>query len=361
MHYVDYKFIKLLGSFLTRFKDLGNDVFTFRCPICGDSKKKESKTRGYIFGHDKPRFLCHNCGASSSLLSFIRHIDEGLYLQYRLEKFKKGPKPKNEFNDNIFATPKIETRLAQNEELFGAVKLSSPTADPIITEYAFQTRKIPESFNISLYSTPNVDELVKETKLYTDRQVPKLPALVIPFFDEDRSLDWLQCRVMHPSFRYITLNVSGNEHAPKVWGIEYIDWEKPVYITEGPIDAMCLRNALAIAGVANTKTIRWIQEQAKSKIIFCYDNDYSKNLEVRNQLLKRMTEGFGVVVYDKWFKWKDLNEAIVSGIHIDALNNYIEDRTFFGIKARLNISASKERPFYGEKNKSSTTIRRILS
>lgn len=345
MNHIDYKYIRLLASYLSRFKDLGNDVFTFRCPICGDSKKKNTKTRGYLFGHDRPRFMCHNCGASANLPSFIKHLDPALYAQYRLEKFGNTKATTPTQDDGVFSTPKLEPHFLNRELLLGAYKLSCPQAVREVFDYVFVERKIPEKFAPSLYSSSNVRSLAHELEMYRERDLPKLPALVIPFFDKERSVDWIQCRILHPTFRYITLNVSGNEHAPKVWGVEWVDWAKPVYITEGPIDAMFLKNSLSVAGVANTRTISWIREKAGAEIIFCYDNDYKKNKEVRAQLMKRVNEGFGVVVYNKWFQWKDLNSAIMSGISFDTLNNYIEERTFFGIKAKLNIVSEKERTF----------------
>ena len=37
--YIDEKYIKLLSSYLDRFKDVGNNTYNCRCIYCGDSQK----------------------------------------------------------------------------------------------------------------------------------------------------------------------------------------------------------------------------------------------------------------------------------------------------------------------------------
>jgi hypothetical protein len=139
------------------------------------------------------------------------------------------------------------------------------------------------------------------------------------------------------SFRYVTI-CTGNTEAHKVWGLEFVDWDLPVYITEGPIDAMSMDNMISIAGAANNRTIKWIQTQAKAEIIFCYDNDYSSNKDIMKQIVKRINEGFGVLIYDDRFKWKDFNAALTGGLSKDNLNKYIVERSFFDLQAKLNLS-----------------------
>ena len=49
MNHIDSKFINLLSPKLDRFKRVKPDLYNFRCPICGDSKKNKSKARGYLY------------------------------------------------------------------------------------------------------------------------------------------------------------------------------------------------------------------------------------------------------------------------------------------------------------------------
>ena len=83
MDLVDSKFIGLVSSRLEKFKRVKADLYNFRCPICGDSKKTKSKTRGYIYGiKQNANFRCHNCGASMSLNNFLKTLDPVIHKQY---------------------------------------------------------------------------------------------------------------------------------------------------------------------------------------------------------------------------------------------------------------------------------------
>ena len=49
MDHVDSKFIGLVSPRLQKFKKVKADLYNFRCPICGDSQRNKSKTRGYLY------------------------------------------------------------------------------------------------------------------------------------------------------------------------------------------------------------------------------------------------------------------------------------------------------------------------
>ena len=48
MIHIDAKYISLVSARLGKFKRTKNNLYTFRCPYCGDSKKNKNKTRGYL-------------------------------------------------------------------------------------------------------------------------------------------------------------------------------------------------------------------------------------------------------------------------------------------------------------------------
>ena len=91
MDLVDSKYISLVSSRLQKFKRVKADLYNFRCPICGDSQKNKSKTRGYLYAiKANVNFKCHNCGASMSLSNFLKTLDPTIHKQYAFEKFKDG-------------------------------------------------------------------------------------------------------------------------------------------------------------------------------------------------------------------------------------------------------------------------------
>ena len=111
MDLVDSKYIGLVSSRLEKFKRVKGDLYNFRCPLCGDSKKHKNKARGYVYPLKADmNYKCHNCGASSTFSNFLKQIDPTLHKQYTMEKFKDGhtgknfvvDEPKFEFNKPVF-------------------------------------------------------------------------------------------------------------------------------------------------------------------------------------------------------------------------------------------------------------------
>ena len=101
--YVDKKYISLLAPKLHKFKQRGEFLWNFRCPVCGDSNKDKLNARGYIYKRKEHfGFMCHNCGSSMSLQKFIKYIDPHLYTEYQLETFvKQNTDPKIDVNDFV--------------------------------------------------------------------------------------------------------------------------------------------------------------------------------------------------------------------------------------------------------------------
>ena len=108
----------LLDLYLLRLRKVQEskaDLYNFRCPICGDSKKNKSKTRGYLYAvKANTNFKCHNCGASMSLNNFLKHVDPAVHKQYVMEKFKEGHTGRSfvtEEPEFKFETPKFKKKL----------------------------------------------------------------------------------------------------------------------------------------------------------------------------------------------------------------------------------------------------------
>ena len=88
--YVDQKYINLLSGQLERFTRKRDDLYNFRCPICGDSQKKKHKARGYVYRKENLLFYrCHNCSASMSLAILIKEINPESIKKIKHHKSKK--------------------------------------------------------------------------------------------------------------------------------------------------------------------------------------------------------------------------------------------------------------------------------
>ena len=89
--WIDRKYLGMVSSRLERFKERRTDLYNFRCPYCGDSQKKKTKARGYVYRKGNDLFFkCHNCGFGTTLARFLKHLDGTLFDQYCFERWKSG-------------------------------------------------------------------------------------------------------------------------------------------------------------------------------------------------------------------------------------------------------------------------------
>ena len=140
MDHIDSKFIGLVSSKLEKFKRVKANLYNFRCPICGDSKKNKSKTRGYLYASKvNTNYKCHNCGASMSLNNFLKKVDPVVQKQYAMEKFKEGFSGRNfvvEEPEFKFETPKFKKKL----------KLPKASENPEAAGYLIARKLNPDDF-----------------------------------------------------------------------------------------------------------------------------------------------------------------------------------------------------------------------
>ena len=91
MSSIETKYARIVGSRLDKFKEKKPDLYNFRCPYCGDSKKHKSKARGYLFAKGQDLiFKCHNCGVGQSLGNFINRVNAKDVNKLQLEGLVKA-------------------------------------------------------------------------------------------------------------------------------------------------------------------------------------------------------------------------------------------------------------------------------
>ncbi len=305
----------------------------FRCPFCGDSKKSESKTRGYFYEIEgNANFKCHNCGASMGLYSFLKEIAPSLAKEYTFEKFK-GVKA---FEVDPFEKFIAKPTFADKTLLDPCTPIADLEDSHKAKEY-IKWRMIPEKFWSDLYYCKNIRDITSQLEEYKDRELPKNDCIIIPFFDKDKNLVYMQARFFGDvSIRYITLQVDPT--AKKLWGLDRVDWNKLVYVCEGPFDAMFVDNCISVAGASIMSEIKYLREHAKNDLVLIFDKDYQTNAEVYGQFLKAVKQGIKVVMFDAQFAAKDINAQVQNGMTPSDLQKYLEKRTFSGLNAKLELT-----------------------
>ena len=321
MDQIDVKYISLISARLQKFKRVKTNLYNFRCPICGDSQKNKSKARGYIYAvKTNTNFKCHNCGASMSLNNFLKKMDVVLHKSYCLEKFKEGHTGRNFVADEpefVFEKPKFTQRIV--------LPLCSEVE---VGRTYLQNRKIdPTKF----YYAENFDEFVRTFRGVDYGYMGKEPRIIIPLYC-DKDLIGFQGRSLNSkSIKYITVMLK--EGAPKIYGLDNIEKDSRVYITEGPFDSTFIRNAIAMCG-ADLDISNW----GISNPVWVYDNE-PRNKEILNRVSRTIDSGDSIVIWPSHIKEKDINDMVLAGHDVQ---NLIKLNTYSGLEAKLKFSNWKK-------------------
>ena len=321
MDHVDSKFISLVSSRLQKFKRVKAGLFNFRCPICGDSQKNKSKTRGYLYEvKANTNFKCHNCGASMSLNNFLKKIDPVIQKQYALEKFKEGHTGRNFVVDEPefkFEAPKFKTKI----------KLPKAIENPRAAGYLMARKLDPSKF----FYAEKFKKFANSLKPTFDSEKHDEDRIIIPLYYE-KNLVGFQGRSIDPNpVKYITVML--DDDAPKIYGLDNIRTDAPVYIKEGPFDSTLIRNAIAMCG-ADLDISRW----GISNPVWIYDNE-PRNREITNRIAKTIDAGDSVVIWPNGIDDKDINDMVMSGLDVQSV---IDSNTYSGLEAQLKFTTWKK-------------------
>lgn len=335
MLYIDKKYVNLVSGSLERFKWKKDSIATCRCFKCGDSKKNKAKTRGYFFEHKGSYvYKCHNCGFSCNLYSVLESISPSLCKEYAFEVFKeKNPKPE--------IKPQQEKRTPIFTDL--GTRLDLLNEDHKAVKYV-QSRKIPKEKYINFYYSNDFSKIMQS---FGKESGPKQSRLVIPFYDEVGTLIGIQGRILegqvdtknwkeNEAIRYITLKKEGQE---RLWyGLEKVNPNETVYVTEGPIDSMFIPNAVAMQGAGWLESLP--DKIKKSKVIFIFDNE-PRNFEIVSLLGKYIEAGRNVVVWPEEINKKDINDMVLAYGESMTIKLIINN-VYSGLKAKMKYTYWKK-------------------
>ena len=279
-------------------------------------------------------FYCHNCHASMKLDKFLLLIDPELHKEYVQESFlDRNKSTAVEVVPDItrFSKPKFIT----DSPLKHLKKISQLEWDHPAKKYVVD-RKIPNRFHAKLFYAPKF-------KTWVNKIIPEKfnlesgdePRLIIPFIDKDRQCFGIQGRSFKSDgLRYITIIF--DENKPKIFGLDDVDFNKKVYVTEGPIDSMFLPNAIAMAGSDGINAIDKVAT-SKQNVVFVYDNE-PRNKNIVDIMEKAIGRGYNVCFWPEAITQKDINDMVRSGMGQDDLTDIIDSNTCRDLQAKMRMT-----------------------
>ena len=312
---MDHQYIHLVSSRLELFKRKNQNLYNFRCPVCGDSAKSKIKARGYFYRKSNAMFFrCHNCNESMSLGSFVKLVDPNLYEQYIFDRYKNGENGHSNYEKPSFSEFDFKPHFTNQES--DAILSSYPRIDSLPDEHFAKRyvidRQIPEEYHKELWFVSDFKVLVDKLEPDNQYSLKENDArLVIPFKDKKGSLIALQGRTLTNSYiRYITIKV--DKDAPKIFGLDRVDPNKCIYVVEGPIDSMFLDNSIAVGGASiSAKDLHNIGDD----MVRVFDNECRNKAIVEEMVKLTEDEDDWICVWpDSTAVKEDINDLILKGM-----------------------------------------------
>ena len=326
MFWVDKKYLRLVSSRFRNSKWKNEELLNHSCPYCGDSEKNPHKARGYHFKM-KETFIykCHNCGESKPFAKFLKEQDNSLWKQYAVEKFYK--------KDPTFTEVKVpkSTKIFKDDPLkkVGCV----PAIDAQQARDYLNHRQIPKHRWDELYYIENSQSLSSLDYKYKDRVFGNDPRLILPFYSRQGKLIGVSGRALNSNkLRYLTLKFDDQESL--IYGLRTVDYNKKVYVTEGPIDSLFLPNAIAVGGSDFSK-LKSIVPTEQAVVVF--DNE-PRNGELVKKMGQVIEDGFTICLWPKTTGQKDINDMILNGLSAKIVEDTINKNKFSGLSAKMALS-----------------------
>ena len=207
MNYLDLQYVSQLSPRLQNFAKKKDGLYNFRCPYCGDSAKRKSKARGYLFSTKTGlAYKCHNCGTSKAFHNFLKDQDKSLWEAYNLEKFKEssGTRKRKVIDTTVFKKP-----VFKNKKKIDLPRLSELNKQHPAREY-LTSRGIPEEKLSKFYFAEKFKAWTNSLKHTYDSIDSEESRIVIPLLDEEGNLFGYQGRSLQPKdkLRYVTVMLS---------------------------------------------------------------------------------------------------------------------------------------------------------
>jgi transcription elongation factor Elf1 len=327
MSFVDSKYIGLISSRLDKFAKKKEGLYNFRCPYCGDSQRTKSKTRGYIYQlKNDHNFKCHNCGTSRTFTNFLKDMDTVLYDQYVMERYKEGTTGK-----------RSQTKMPEfnfEKPIFSKKAFDLPTIAELNKEHSarkyLEDRKIPNNYLRELYFCEKFKEWTNAQKHTFDKVEKDEPRIIIPLINKGEIFGF-QGRSLNKNSKVKYITIILNDTHPKIYNLDKPDYDKTVYVVEGPFDSMFLDNSIAMVGADIDKM--FFISNFGTDFVMVYDNE-KRNKQIVDRMEKAIQMRFPIVIWPNDLKEKDINDMILSGIDATKI---IKENTYMGLEAKAKL------------------------
>lgn len=330
-NYIAYKFFQNCGK---PFHNRAQNVYQGSCPICREGKSWLKKKRCYYIVK-KNVICCHNCGWYSSPYNWITKVTGQSYKEIKKEIEDQGVMVYSENIEPIIKNNTLETLPSDSINLFDEGQTKFYRDNYIVNACLklISERKINTAINKPKAIYTSLKDKVHENRL------------IIPFYDTNNKIIFYQSRrVLEKDTSPKYLSKVGTEKS--LYGVNNVDLSiENIFITEGPIDAMFIKNGIAVGGINESKSTNFTNTQLQQlselilfKKIWVLDNQWN-DLASKSKTKSLLDNNETVFLWPEAYKnYKDLNEVCldknINEIDID----FILKNSYSGLRGKILLS-----------------------
>ena len=292
----------LLGSGV-RYAET-TDSINVRCPHCGDSKQSKSVRRGFfVFKQDKAGsdwlfyYKCQNGGCEfNKAIGIVRYLTR--FHPRAHDEFKALLRGEKASGQQSFSS--FDWKKAEEEQ---RVKIEEETKRRLLDE----RRQLQYFVPLDKQTPSDIERMyISNAILYcVDRKIPRekfmrffvavdgkyKDRIVVPFYMKDQKPSYFQTRAIVKGMEPKYLNRYGNK---PFYNLSFVDWSRPVVVTEGAFDSMFFDNSFGLNGISSGS--KEFTSLAKESLLMLLDND-SAGQTTAEKLIK---EGYSVFLWRRF-------------------------------------------------------------
>ena len=303
-------------------------VYNAECPVCGEGSSSGKRRRMFYYP-DTHMFQCFNCPNTWSEINWIKTVTHKSYLEIKTEA---------KSFDNVQYLPPEQPEILK--DIAGIPPDSVNLYDKDVCDFYIREHE-------KYISIKNAIAYCEKRRLFTAINRPKAiyytfddfihkKRLIIPFHSLEGKVVYYQSRTLNAN-EYPKYLCKGGDKT--LYGLYNVDITIPyLFLFEGAIDAMFVKNGLAMAGLdLTTEQLKEIEKFMGMEIIYVYDNDVD-NEEVKNKIRKQIKKGKKIFIMpDEYKDYKDINE-ICTSLKMDEFPwETIVANTYKGTRALLRL------------------------
>jgi len=304
-------------------------VYNAECCVCHEGHSAGRKRRLFYFLEDR-YFYCFNCGRSWKEMPWIQEVTHQSYPEILKEashftcSVDLNVKLETPENKTISISPIPEDSIdICNETECNFYGREKETKLIRLAQNYCKERKILEAINRPKSLYVSCEDYIHKNRL------------IIPFYSEIGKIECYQSRSLDKSNEYPKYLTKYGEKC--LFGENHLDSSIPyIFILEGPIDAMFIKNSLAIGGSTITERQEtFLKKCLGYEIIYVYDND-TNNQQMDRKIHQLIKQNKKLFIWPREMKkYKDINEVCCSLNLNEFPYKFIVENSFSGIEALL--------------------------